>query len=455
MATLLRLRNAAAATGVLSLTIAAAALGAGSSPTTTRVSVSSNGGQGNGGSEGPSISANGRFVAFASLASDLVAGDDNGVEDVFVRDRMTGKTKRVSVSSTGAQANGMSWGFPVSISNDGRYVAFESHADNLVSGDGNGSVDIFVRDTKLHKTRRVSVSQTGGDGDNQSFNPVISGDGGAVAFESDADNLVPNDTNGATDVFVRNLKTHTNTRVSVSSSGQGGNSFSERPSISTNGRLVAFHSDATNLVSGPTATREIFLHDLTTHETRLVSVGPNGVRGNGPSEAAARAGAGRGVPLQAPSISGDGRFVAFGSAATNLVGADTNNKVDVFLRDTKSHTTNRISVSSGGAQADGDSFSLLGEVSAHGELVVFLSEAHNLVPGDGNHVADAFLRDVANHKTRRLSVNAAGHGGNGDSIDPVISADGRTAVFSSDASNLVSGDSNHHSDIFVRGPLFP
>jgi len=168
---------------------------------TKRVSVASLGAQGIGDSEGPSISADGRFVAFYSSAANLVASDTNGARDVFVRDRKTGKTTRVSVDSHGAQGNGDS--LIPSISADGRFVAFYSDAANLVAGDGNAAGDGFVRDRKAGRTKRVSVASHGTQGNDTSFPPSISADGRFVAFTSLANNLVAGDTNGASDIFAR------------------------------------------------------------------------------------------------------------------------------------------------------------------------------------------------------------------------------------------------------------
>jgi Tol biopolymer transport system component len=168
---------------------------------TKRVSVSSAEVQGNNGSYNPSISADGRFVAFGSDATNLVGGDTNGWEDVFVRDRRTGKTRRVNLSSAGAQGNDHS--FNPSISADGRLVAFGSSATNLVGNDTNGFDDVFVRDRRTGKTRRVSVSSAGTQGDGGNFNPSTSSDGRFVGFESFAANLVGGDTNGFEDIFVR------------------------------------------------------------------------------------------------------------------------------------------------------------------------------------------------------------------------------------------------------------
>jgi Tol biopolymer transport system component len=264
----------------------------------------------------PSISADGRYVAFHSDASNLVPGDTNGTWDIFVHDRLTGQTTRVSVASDGTQGNNGS-GDP-SISADGRYVAFTSEASNLVPGDTNGTWDIFVHDRVTGQTTRVSVASDGSEGYGSSFSSSISADGRYVAFSSWASNLVPGDTNGWADVFVHDRVTGQTTRVSVASDGTEGNHVSLLPSISADGRYVAFSSWASNLVPGDTnEVQDIFVHDRLTGQTSRVSVASGGTEGNGASEF--------------PSISADGRYVAFYSAASNLVPGDTNGTWDIFV----------------------------------------------------------------------------------------------------------------------------
>ncbi|MEG4625954.1 calcium-binding protein [Microcoleus sp. w1-18aA5] len=236
--------------------------------TTTRVSVDSAGNQGNKYSRDPSISANGRFVAFASEATNLVPGDTNNSEDIFVRDLLTNTTTRVSVDSAGNQTKRgynsfePSGSFEPSLSADGRLVAFYSSAADLVPGDTGNNMDIFVRDTLANTTTRVSVDSAGNQANNYSLSPSISADGRFVAFHSDASNLVPGDTNNRFDIFVRDLLTNTTTRVSVDSAGNQANNSSLSPSISADGRRVAFDSEASNLVPGDTNnTRDVFVSD--------------------------------------------------------------------------------------------------------------------------------------------------------------------------------------------------
>jgi Tol biopolymer transport system component len=313
----------------------------------TRVSVASDGTQGNSESYDPSISADGRYVAFVSYASNLVSGDTNSCgyttnghcADIFVHDLQTGQTSRVSSSTNGVEGNDVSV-YP-SISADGRYVAFESNASNLVSSDTNTCYsytsghcpDIFVHDRETGQTIRVSLTSTGNQANSSSHGPSISGDGRYIAFRSSASNLVAGDTNAQDDIFVRDIQLSATTRVSAASNGTQADKTSYRPSISADGRYVAFETVATNLVSGDTnSTYDIFLRDQLTGQITLVSVASEGTQGNYGS-------------LEA-SVSGDGRYVAFASEASNFVSGDTNvcngssnHCTDVFVRD-RSSTTN-------------------------------------------------------------------------------------------------------------------
>ncbi|MBD1884251.1 MULTISPECIES: PD40 domain-containing protein [Microcoleus] len=397
------------------------------------VSVNSAGDRAIGDSDLPSISADGRFVAFASDASNLVPGDTNNSKDIFVRDILTNTTIGVSFDSTGNPGNNFFSGSP-SISADGRFVAFESVASNLVPGDTNGYIHVFVRDLSTNTTTRISVDSAGNQGNRGSLDPSISANGRFVAFTSVATNLVPGDTNNSLDIFVRDLSTNTTTGVSVDSAGNQANGSSLDPSISADGRFVAFSSNAANLVPGDTNNNyDIFVRDLSNNTTTLVSVSSNGARANGFSSLS--------------SISANGRFVAFSSNAANLVPGDTNNNYDVFVRDLLTNTTTRVSVSSSGEQGFGDSISP--SISADGRFVAFSSSAANLVPGDTNNGADIFVRDLSTNTTTRVSVDSAGNQGNNRSFASSISADGGRVAFSSDASNLVPGDTNNREDIFV------
>jgi len=407
--------------------------GLGQAQETERVSVASDGTEGNGASFSPSISEDGRYMAFDSAASNLVPGDTNGHEDVFVRDRVAGTTERVSAATDGTQGNG--WSGSPSGSADGRYVAFESRASNLFPGDANDSTDVFVRDRVAGTTELVSVATNGVPGNGGSHGPSISPDGRYVAFWSSASNLVLDDTNGASDIFVRDRVTRTTERVSVASNGTQGNGSSLSGSISPDGRYVAFVSWATNLAPGDTnGHRDVFVRDRLAGATERVSVATDGTQGDSWSEA--------------PSISADGRYVAFSSFASNLAPGDTNGYEDVFVRDRVAGTTERVSIAADGTQGNGPSY--MTSISANGRYVAFVGIASNLVPGDTNDSRDVFVRDRMTGTTERVSVAVDGTQGNDTSQSPSMSADGRQLGFNSFANNLVPGDTNGVPDVFVR-----
>ncbi|MFJ5695519.1 TolB family protein [Arthrobacter sp. NPDC093125] len=360
-----------------------------------RVSVASDGVQGDGSSSfeqlQPAISVDGRYVAFESEATNLVPGDTNEAPDVFVHDRATGSTERVSVASDGSQASFRSLAagfgsFNPAISADGRHVAFFSRAVNLVPGDTNDG-DVFVHDRVAGSTERVSVASDGTQTDifNESYIPEISSDGRYVSFESRANNLVPGDTNGTFDAFVRDRVTGSTERVSVASDGTQANGSSQRAAISADGRYVAFVSDASNMVPGDTnGTFDAFVRDRVTGSTERISVTDDGTQANG-------------IGSFNPAISADGRYVAFGSFADNLVPGDTS-FYDIFVRDRVTGSTERVSVASDGTQANENSLGLdeslrAPAISGDGRYVAFTSRASNLVPGDTNGVPDVFVRD--------------------------------------------------------------
>jgi Tol biopolymer transport system component len=403
--------------------------------TTMRVSVASNGTQGNGDSVSwlSSLSADGRYVTFNSEASNLVSNDTNGARDVFIRDQQTGQTSRVSVASTGLQANGASE--ESSISADGRYVVFSSYASNLVSGDTNSYEDVFVHDWQAGQTTRVSIASNGVQGNSDSTGTSISADGRYVAFSSQSSNLVSGDTNSYEDVFVHDRQAGQTTRVSIASNGIQGNGNSTGTSISADGRYVVFTSFASNLVGGDTNNSgDVFVHDREAGQTTRVSIASNGVQGNSDSTGT--------------SISADGRYVAFSSQSSNLVSGDTNGAIDAFVHDRQTGQTTRVSIASNGTQGNGGSG--FTSISADGRYVGFHSLANNLVSGDTNGAIDAFVHDRQTGQTTRVSISANGIQGNGDSGNTSFSSNGRYVVFTSYASNLISGDTNNVVDVFVR-----
>ena len=356
------------------------------------------------------------------------------------------------MANDGSQANGESHSAR-GISQDGRYVTFESFATNLVKGDTNGVYDVFLRDTAAHRTYRPSVSSSGRQGNGPSSDPVVSATGRFVAFESSASNLTGNDKNGAvTDAFLRDRANQKTTLLSVTPGGVSGNGSSSDPRITPNGRHLCFESRATNLVHGDTnGQTDIFERDRATHHTIRVSVGNSGQQATKGSFSCRITPDGRYAIVVAERL---GRLVAFESFASNLVPGDTNGAkatTDVFVRDTVAHHTYRVSVSSSGAQANG--YSSDPTISNTGRYVCFESAASNLVRGDTNAAVDVFCRDRVAHVTTRASVSSTGHQGNIASSDPRITGDGRFVVFQSGATNLVAGDTNNKKDVFVRGPL--
>lgn len=400
---------------------------------TTGASVSTDEAYGDSVSGTPSISADGRYVAFYSHSSNLVAGDGNGAADIFVRDRQTGTTSRVNVSSSGAEANNESQ--QPAISADGRYVAFISSATNLVVGDDNGRQDAFVHDRQTGTTSRVSVSSAGTQANGYSQNPTISADGRHIAFWSSASNLVGDDTNARPDVFVHDREQGTTSRVSVSSEGAQADEGGFEPSVSADGRYVAFSSHARNLVGNETDYDfDIFVRDLVTNVTTRITSPGDAQQTNGGS--------------RVPAISGDGRYVAFISDDSGLVAGDTNEQGDVFVHDRLNGTFSRVNVANDGAQAN--SYPLGGpSITADGRFVAFSSAASNLVGDDTNSVPDVFVRDLTSPSTSLVSESSTGEQGDGSSDAPAISADGRHIAFSSTSRNLVWTDARQGGQIYV------
>jgi len=371
-----------------------------------------------------SVSANGRYVVFSSDSPILVAEDTNSSTDLFVRDTVTNTTTRISVDSNENQAlssySGVIDSRQLSITPDGRYIAFASTAFNLVPNDIYATSDIFVRDTVAGTTEVISTDSSGnlpkvkGYSYGESLNPQITPNGRYVVFGSYAPNLVPNDTNQSFDIFVKDRQTGKTTRVSTDSAGNQGtigkSSYDpySSPSISADGRYVAFESDFTNSVPGDTnEVADVFVKDVLTGSITRVSVGINGQQSNGKSY---------GV-VSGPSISADGRYVAFTSDASNLVPNDLLGAPDVFVYDRQTSSTTRVSVTSEGFDAvDGflGTESYLPTISADGRFVAFVSNAANLANDgfktDTNHI---FLHDT---RPGNPSPGSPAPGKGGDSL---------------------------------------
>jgi Tol biopolymer transport system component len=402
---------------------------ASANPTTERVSDTTTGTAGMFRAEFPAVSPNGRFVVFRTV-SPLVPDDTNRDTDVYLRDRQAGTIELVSRTNSGGLGNGRSGGGKSAVSPDGRYVAFDSQASNLVAGDTNGFNDIFVRDRVARTTKRVNLSTYGAQADNYSFTPSISADGRYVAFDSIATTLVPGDTNGKGDVFRRDLATGVTVRVSVGYGGQQASDQSFGPSISTDGQYVAFTSYAPNLVAGDTnASEDVFVAQVGGALTRvsLDGAGLQFPRGGFASY------------LAGVTISADARSVVF--EATNPAGNPT-----IYVRDRIAGRTEVASVSSSGAPAA--SMSTRATISGSGRYVAFESFSSNLVPGDTNGQSDIFVHDRLTGATTRANVSSQGVQDNYISFAPAA-ADTGTA-FMSGGSTLVPGGMLGNQQIYFR-----
>lgn len=409
---------------------------------TERVSVSSVERQALQSSSYPAVSQDGRFVVFESTAANLVNDDTNGVSDVFVRNLRNGTTERISTSSAGEEGDKFSG--RASISANGRFVSFYSCATNLVEEDLNDHCDIFVRDRKEHTTALVSISTDGvqGDRDSGGFSS-IGANGRVIAFESTAGNLAPEDIAGNGGVFVRDMIDGTTDLVSKSSAGIAANTVARLPLVAGDGRFVFFESGATNLVipNDIKSQSDIFVRDRDLGTTEKVSVNLHG------EESASVPGESRRA-----SISADGRFVAFVSNADDLVASDTNGVDDIFVRDLVTNTTARAHAGKQGGEPYDPILST--SISGDGRFVTF-SFASGVANDQGVVEHDIFVRDLHTAILRRVNVTNLGRESRGVASEPGMSSDGRFVAFLSDAPDLIEHDTNEVPDIFLRdfGPV--
>ena len=421
---------------VLAVVLCGIAVGPAVGDLTERVSVSTSGEQANevcADNGGFAISADGRYVAFTADATNLVPGDTNGCRDIFVRDRLLGITERVSVGSTGEEGNARS--YKVAISRDGRFVAFWSEASNLVAGDTNEWGDVLVRDRLLGTTERANVSNEGLQANLPGYLLKFSADGRYVVFSSCADNLVPGDTNGQADIFLRDLFLGTIERVTLTASGEQVSACSNGLDISADCRYIVFGTLAPNVVPGITEGPQIWLRDRATDNLELINLNDAGERAQFE---------GTSFP-----ISDDGRYVAFRSSDPMLTPENHSRLTQVYVRDRSTQRTELVSVSTTGAIADDHCWDVA--LSADGRLVVFTSTAPDLVPG-GNpyHWLQVFVRDRETGVTAIVSV-----GEGSDTLAwcegyAAVSADGAYVLFSSSAPNLAPPDENVFPDVFTR-----
>jgi Tol biopolymer transport system component len=447
---------------LLGVVVASALAAQGDTTLVSRQSAATGGGSTDGGSSRPSISGNGRVVAFDSVADNLSDDDAAALGDVFVRDIKDQATTLVSRRSGPDGAGATDISEESVLSANGRFVVFESEADNL-SGAANDAFDnVFVRDLERDRSMLVSrrCAAAGGAGATAiSRSPVISANGRFVAFRSDAANLSGADVHDPmtgdvySDVFVRDLKERRTILVSRRSAAAGGGAGNEEsfgPSISADGRYVAFASRAENLSAVDVTSQDIFVHDRKRHRTLLAS-----------RRSAAAGGEAADNDSNTPAISADGRFVAFISEAANLSGADEA-VTDIFVRDLRRKRTelaSRQSTSAGGAGADDDSISPA--ISGDGRFVSFNSGADNLTGDDDDDFTNVYARDLENDLINLVSVTGGGDAADGDSFAASMSRKGRFVAFSSDAANLSDDDANDivlgdlHTDVFRHDLLGP
>lgn len=403
--------------------------------TTERVSLTPSGSQIADASNVGAVSDDGRYVVFTTAVA-LVAADTNTRRDVYVRDRVAGTTTLVSVNAAGVVGDKNSSN--PDISGDGRYVVYDTDSTNYLSPDLNGlGADVFVRDLLLGTTTLVSRGSAGVQGNSSSRSASISADGRWIAFESGS-NFDPGDILGLQDIYLHDRVLGTTIRASVAiAPDPDPNGASYKPDVSADGRHVTFWTQANNIVTNDTTFfGDVIRHDRVTGTSVLVSVALSGSASTlGSSDS--------------PSLSADGRFVAFGSGAPDLVAGDTNSLADVFVRDTLLQTTVRASLSSTGAEITGGNGGIP-SLSGDGRRVAFHHTATTIVPADTNASYDLFVRDLVAGTTTRESVSTAGLQANGNSQYARFSGNGRALLFESQASNLASGDTNGVYDVYLR-----
>jgi len=407
-----------------------------------RLSEAADGSQADGSSSRPCPSRNGRFVAFESWATNLDPADTNNTRDIFVKDRVDGGIVRASVASDGSEADGFS-GAPF-LSETGGFVVFESTATNLVPGDTNGQQDIFWRDLANGVTLRVSEAADGTQADWFSTHPSVSSDGRYVAFDSFATNLVAGDTNFMTDVFVKDMQTGAIQRCSVDVNGNEANGFSYLAQITDDGSCVFYTTTASNLVPGDTNGQEDVIRiQLRTWSVDRVSVTTTG----GESAEGCRTDGIR-------CASRDGSRCVFTADGDDMDILDSNLMLDTYEWDPNSPGTLRVTDPCGGGQGDGDCSAPT--VDRTGDLVSVFAAATNLDPDDpGLGWFQAILCERANQcfVCDAQNVSDGGLWGNDDSWNPCVSADGVSVAFSSYATNLIAGDTNGEQDIYLRGTV--
>jgi Tol biopolymer transport system component len=407
----------------------------GQPPDTTRLlSRALDGDPANGLSGHPSVSDNGRVVAFTSSASDLVVGDDNGLTDIFVRDRRTDQTKRVSVDMSGGSPNAPS-SMP-QIAAKGRHVVYLSRATDLTSVNTHGKLQAYLYDRDARTTTLVSVNAAGEAGNDDTTQVVVNKDGSLVAFVSEATNLVADDTNGVPDVFLHGVSVGGTRLITRAPDGSLANLSSYAVDISNSGKMLAIASSASNLVPDDTnGASDVFMYDRKSGGWDLISRNKHGDAGDGHSYEAV--------------ISADGEYVAFTSVASDLTEDEDNFLEDVFLYRSPVDRIDLVSRGLDGTTAAVESY--VGSISRDGRAVTFYSDADDLVEGDTNDDTDVFLfRRARRQAVSLVSTTKDGASGNSTSLASSVSASGKIVVFDSQASDLVRHDENENRDVFAR-----
>jgi Tol biopolymer transport system component len=399
----------------------------------TVVSTSDTGTKGNRESREPQISDDGTVVAFRSKARNLDPADTDGIFDIYAKNLITGDIALASITSTGTKSDGTSE--QPTLSANGSLVAFQTKASNLAPNDLDTNSDIYVKDLATGALTLVSQTKSGTKSNGVSDEPDISADGTVVSFRSTATNLDPADPDLVPDVYEKNLITGDISLVSANGTGVKGNAHSGRPSLSSDGSLVAFRSRSTDLLAADTDSAfDIYLKNMSTGALRLVSADANGVDGDGASTT--------------PMISSDGTLVAFRSSASNLVSADTDAIYDIYAKNMANGAVALVSTTAAGTKSNGSCVNP--SLSADGTAVAFGTFATNFDPRDTDTYQDAYVKDLSSGTLVLASVSAAGTKGNANTLFPWISGNGSRVVFRSDASNLVAADTDHTGDVYVK-----
>ncbi|MEX2252796.1 MAG: hypothetical protein WD649_01455 [Thermoleophilaceae bacterium] len=412
-------------------------------PSTLLVSRSGlDGPAGNGASRRPSISGDGRYVAFISMAKNLSSADLDAVQDIFLRDNQTGAVTLVSRANGANGAGASDKAAHPAVSDDGRYVAFESEANNLSSEDSDSAQNVYVRDLQAGTTTLVSrgSGEEGVAANGSSYRPSISDDGRYVAYETTASNLSATDGDSQRDVYRRDV-TDAQTKLASranGANGAGGDDESSQAMIAGDGQHVVFTSKANNFSSqDENLYSNVFVRDVAAGTTEFVS----------------RAGGADGIEAHAdsfsPSISDDGRYVAFASDSNNLSSADNNSYRNVFRRDLETDSLALVSRATGASGVGADGHSWNTAISGNGQHVAYDTEANNLSSSDNNAYTNVFRRDL-DAKTTFLVSKTGSTGGNALSRVPVSSDTGRFVAFESDATNLSGSDYDAYTDVFRR-----